>query len=87
MIPNLKYSQIEIKILGTGCPNCITLEKRVKKVVAENNIPAKISKVEDIMDIMKYNIMATPGLVVDEKVLTKGRVPSEKEIKELLAMV
>jgi len=75
---------MKIKILGTGCPNCKTLEKRVKKVVAENNFEAEIIKVEDIMDIMEYNIMSTPGLVVDEKVVSKGRVPSEKEIKELL---
>jgi len=75
---------MEIKILGTGCPNCKKLEQRVKNVVAENNIQANITKVEDIMDIMKYNIMATPGLVVNEKVLSKGRVPSEKEIMELL---
>ncbi len=75
---------MEIKILGTGCPNCITLEKRVQRVVSENNIQANITKIDDIMDIMKYDIMSTPGLVVNEKVLTKGRVPSEKEIIELL---
>jgi small redox-active disulfide protein 2 len=75
---------VEIKILGTGCPNCKTLENRVRRVVTQNNIEARITKVEDMVDIMAYNIMVTPGLVVDEKVLSKGRVPSEKEIKELL---
>lgn len=75
---------MEIKILGTGCPNCKTLESRVKRVVTDSNIQANIIKVEDIEDIMAYNIMSTPGLVVDEKVISKGRVPSEKEIKELL---
>ncbi len=75
---------MEIKILGTGCPNCKTLEKRVRKVVENNNVEAKITKVEDIADIMRYNIMSTPGLVVDEKVISKGRVPSEKEIIKLL---
>jgi len=75
---------MEIKILGTGCPNCITLEKRVQRVVVENKIQANITKVDDIMDIMKYDIISTPGLVVNEKVISKGRVPSEKEITELL---
>ena len=75
---------MEIKILGTGCPNCKTLESRVRRVVADSNIQADIIKVEDIEDIMAYNIMSTPGLVVDEKVISKGRVPSENEIKEML---
>jgi len=75
---------MEIKILGTGCPNCVTLEKRVKKVVEDNAMEAEVIKVEDIVDIMSYNIMSTPGLVVDGKVISKGRVPSEKEIKKLL---
>jgi len=75
---------MEIKILGTGCPNCKTLEKRVRRVVEKNNIAAEVVKVEDIVDIMAYNIMATPGLVVNEQVVSKGRVPSEKEILGLL---
>ena len=75
---------MEIKILGPGCTNCKTLEKRVRKVVEENNIQANITKIEDIEDIMKYNIMSTPGIILDEKVVSKGRVPSEKEILELL---
>lgn len=83
---NLKLFKMEIKILGTGCPNCRTLENRVRRVVERNNIKARITKVEDIVNIMAYNIMATPGLVVNENVLTKGRVPSEKEIEELLSV-
>lgn len=75
---------MEIKILGTGCPKCKTLEKLTREVVEKNGIHATIIKVEDITEIMKYHIMATPALVVNEKVEIKGRVPSEAEIKEVL---
>ncbi len=75
---------MEIKVLGTGCPKCRTLEKTTRDVVASLGIDASISKVEDIMDIMSYGIMSTPALVVDGKVVVKGRVPSESEIKALL---
>jgi small redox-active disulfide protein 2 len=75
---------MDIKILGTGCPKCKTLEKLTREVVDQNGFNATITKVEDIMDIMKYNIMATPALVVNEKVEIKGRVPSADEIKQVL---
>ncbi|WP_321437906.1 thioredoxin family protein [uncultured Bacteroides sp.] len=75
---------MEIKILGTGCSKCKTLEKLTHEVVEQNGIDASISKVEDIMEIMKYGVMATPALVVDGKVEIKGRVPSLEEIKEVL---
>lgn len=75
---------MEIKILGTGCPKCKALEKVTREVVATNAIDAKITNVEDIMEIMKYNIMTTPALIVDEKVVIKGRVPSANEIRILL---
>jgi len=75
---------MEIKILGTGCPNCLALEKRVRQVVEENAIDTKITLVKDIMDIMSYNIMTTPALVIDEKVKVKGRVPKNDEILQLL---
>ena len=74
-----------IKILGTGCPNCKTTEEIVNKAINELNIQAKVEKVEDIMDIMKYDVMSTPAVVIDEKVMIKGRVPSIGEIKTLLA--
>ena len=76
---------MDIKILGTGCPKCKTLEKLTREVVEQNGFTATITKVEDIMDIMKYNIMATPALVVNEKVEIKGRVPSADEIKQVLS--
>lgn len=75
---------MEIKILGTGCPKCKTLEKLTREVVEKNGIDATIIKVEDIMEIMKYGVMSTPALVVDEKVEIKGRVPSIDEIKKIL---
>jgi len=75
---------MEIKILGTGCPKCKALEKVTREVVSETGIEASVSKVDDIMDIMGYGVMTTPALVVDEKVIVKGRVPSAKEIKQIL---
>lgn len=75
---------MEIKILGTGCTKCKTLEKLTREVVEQNGINATITKVEDIMEIMKYGVMSTPALVVDGKVEIKGRVPSADEIKTVL---
>ena len=75
---------MEIKILGPGCPKCRTLDKLVHEVVEKNGINATINKVEDIMEIMKYGIMSTPGMVVDGKVVVNGRVPTSDEIRQLL---
>lgn len=76
---------MEIKVLGTGCPKCKNLEKLTHEAVAKAGIEASISKVEDIMDIMAYGIMATPALVVDGKVVVKGRVPSVDEIIKIIS--
>lgn len=73
-----------IKILGTGCSNCKRLEENAKKAVEELGLDATVEKVTDIKDIMKYGIMKTPGLVVDEKVKVSGRVPTSEEIKKYL---
>ena len=73
-----------IKILGTGCPSCISAEKVVTEVVNELNIAAQIIKVTEIMDIMMYDVMSTPAIVIDGKVVIKGRVPNKEEIKTLL---
>jgi small redox-active disulfide protein 2 len=75
---------MEIKILGTGCPKCKTLEKLTREVVEQNGIDATVTKVEDIFQIMKYGVMTTPALVVNEKVEIKGRIPSADEIKQVL---
>lgn len=74
-----------IKVLGTGCKNCVTVENRIKEVIAERNIDAKVEKVEDIAKIMEYGVMSTPAVVIDEKVVSTGKVLSEKEILKLLA--
>lgn len=73
-----------VKVLGTGCPKCKILITTVERVIFNNNINATVEKVEDIVNIMEYNVMATPALVVDEKVVTKGRIPSEQEILDFL---
>ena len=75
---------MEIKILGTGCPKCKSLEKLTREVVEQIGIDATVTKVEDIYQIMKYGVMTTPALVVNEKVEIKGRIPSADEIKQIL---
>lgn len=75
---------MEIKVLGTGCAKCKSLEKKVIESVASLNIDAKVSKVEDIYQIMKYGVMHTPALVINEKVVLSGRLPKEQELIELL---
>lgn len=75
---------MNIKILGTGCPRCKSLEQVTRNAVAEMGISADIEKVEDIVKIMNYGVMRTPVLVIDEKVIISGRVPSLSEIKEVL---
>jgi small redox-active disulfide protein 2 len=77
---------MEIKILGTGCAKCKTLEEITRKVVKANGIDASITKVEDIVEIMKFNIMTTPALVVNGRVVSKGRIPSVEEIKQFLSI-
>lgn len=73
-----------IKVLGTGCPKCQSMTNVVKDVVSKNNIDATIEKVEDIMEIMKFDVMVTPALVVDDIITIKGRVPSKDEVLALL---
>ena len=73
-----------IKILGTGCPKCKTMTTVVRDVVSQNNIEATIEKVEDIIEIMKFDVMTTPALVINNVVTIKGRVPSKDEVLALL---
>jgi len=73
-----------VKILGPGCSKCRTLEVRVRDIIEKNNIQAEVQKVEDINEMMSYGIMMTPGLVVDEKVVSFGIVPKEEQILKWL---
>jgi small redox-active disulfide protein 2 len=73
-----------IKVLGPGCTNCKTLERRTGEALAALNVPATIEKVEDYGDIASYGIMRTPGLVIDEKVVWQGGVPTVEKIKEIV---
>lgn len=75
---------MDIKVLGTGCAKCKTLEKLTRDAIAETGITAEIEKVEDIVKIMAFGVMQTPALVINQKVVLSGRIPSMTEIKELL---
>ena len=71
---------MEIKVLGTGCPNCKRLEKMTRQAVAELGVEASVTKVEDLDQIMAYDILSTPALVIDEQVVVSGRVPRKDEV-------
>ncbi len=75
---------MEIKILGTGCPKCKTLEKVTREAVEEIGINATIEKVEDIVKIMEYRVIHTPGLVINGKVVLSGQVPTVNQVKEII---
>ncbi|MDK2909106.1 MAG: hypothetical protein PWR20_673 [Bacteroidales bacterium] len=75
---------INIKVLGTGCPKCKALERAIREVVEENHYDAQIEKVDDIVKIMNYGILATPGMAINEKVVSSGRLLSKDEIKTLI---
>lgn len=73
---------MEVLVLGTGCKKCVLTYDAIKKVVNQSGVDVTIRKVEDILEIMKYNVMSTPAVVVDGEVKLKGHVPSEAEIKK-----
>ena len=76
---------MDIKILGTGCAKCESLERNARKAVEELGIEASISKVQDIEKIMEYGVWRTPGLVVDEKVVSSGHLLTVRQITELFS--
>ncbi len=71
---------LSVKILGKGCPNCKKLEALARQAIASLGIEAEVIKVTDVNDIMKYPIVSTPGLVINEKLVSAGRIPGEAEI-------
>ena len=75
---------LQIKILGTGCPNCNKLEQEIKKAANNQGIEAEYEKVTDIQKIMDYDILSTPGLVIDGTVVSSGRIPSRDELISFL---
>lgn len=77
---------MEIKVLGPGCSRCKTTYQVIEKVIRENNLDVKLTKVDDIMEMVSYNIMTTPAVVVDEVVKMKGQVPTESDVKKLLGI-
>ena len=75
---------MQIKVLGTGCARCKTLESATRQAVQELSLDAEIEKVEDIQKIMEYGIMRTPGLVINGKVVLSGQIPKIDDLKEIL---
>ena len=75
---------LTIKVLGSGCANCKKLEALTRQAILKLGVEAEVIKVTGYPDIMKYNVMSTPGLVVNEKVVSSGRIPSEAEITTFL---
>jgi small redox-active disulfide protein 2 len=73
-----------IQVLGTGCTKCKTLYQAVKKAVQETGVDAEVEKVEDIQQIMAFELIMTPGLVINGEVKAAGRLPSVEEIKKLI---
>lgn len=71
---------LTIKVLGSGCANCKRVEQIARKIITDMNIEAEVIKVTDYNDITAYNILSTPGLVINEKVVSYGRIPTPAEV-------
>ena len=77
---------MEIKVLGTGCAKCKATYQAIEKIVRENNLEVRLTKVEDMMEILNAGVMTTPAVMVDGELRLRGHVPSESEVKELLGL-
>ncbi len=75
---------MNIKVLGPGCMNCKTLEKRTTEAIKDLNIQAEVEKVTEMQQITSYGIMLTPGLIVDGKIEVQGKVPTVEQIRDIL---
>ena len=78
---------LDIKVLGPGCTNCVRLENLCKEVVTENNLEAKIEKITSFNEFGKYGIMMTPGLVVNGRILSQGKIPVKQTLVHWLKNV
>ena len=76
---------LTIKVLGSGCANCKKVEAIAKQAVANMGVEAEVIKVTDYADMMEYNIMSTPGLVINEKLVSAGKIPNEAQVTSWLA--
>ena len=77
---------VTVKILGSGCANCKKLEAVAREAASRANLPAEFVKVTDMKDIMAYDLLSTPGLVVNEKLVSSGRIPTVAEVQKLLVV-
>ncbi len=75
---------MNIKVLGPGCMNCVTLEKRTSEAIKKLNLEAEIEKITDYDKILSYGIVRTPGLLIDNKIAVQGRVPTVEQIQEII---
>jgi small redox-active disulfide protein 2 len=76
---------MEIKVLGPGCPRCEQTEKNVKEALQESGVDAKVEKVTGAMEIARYGVLTTPGVVIDGEVKSVGKVPDKEEIKSWIS--
>lgn len=75
---------LEIKVLGSGCQNCKRAKAVIAGVIADNHFDAKVVEVSDMFDIMAYGVMGTPAIVINEKVISVGRVPSRESVMTMI---